>query len=603
MLKQIVNKSNYKEVIELLSQEQFLVADVETTNLTPYRDNGVMFAMVIACEKGCYYFHFDEGEDVPEDVCLDIPEVWEALRKLFSDPTKTIGAHHATFDLGFLHKEKIFVAGKIHDSKTCARLIWNQHFSFSLKDVCKRDIGLDKSSAVEEYIKEHKLYTDVESPHKNTKERKLHFDKVPFDIISQYTLTDGEITYKLMKHQMQMLTQMDTCRRKSTPPIKQVYDLECALVPAVFEMERVGIKVDHKYCLAAIDYEELQASKAVLEFRKLTGRDFIDSNKLFGEVLVGVEVPLTPKGKPSYDKASLAMIKDNPIAECILSYREAKKQVDYFHSFIHYSDKDHVVHPNLTRDGTVTGRFSSSHPNFQNQTRTEKGGDGYEVRGALIPRDGFSFYSLDYSQQELRLMLDLAGAVSLCGKIKAGEDPHQATADLVKISRQEAKTLNFALIYSAGPNRIAEMLKITPAHAKDLRTAYFKNIPEVQKFIAKTTSDAEDYKEVRDWYGRIFRFPDRNDCYRACNHKIQGGSASICKIAIVNCFEFLKNYKSRMVLTIHDSILAEIAFGEEHILPTLKKLMIDAYPYKLLPMDVSVEYAPKNMSLTEKVVI
>jgi DNA polymerase-1 len=250
----------------------------------------------------------------------------------------------------------------------------------------------------------------------------------------------------------------------------------------------------------------------------------------------------------------------------------------------------------------VSGRFSSSNPNFQNITRTGGNGEGgFEIKGALVPRDGFTFYNFDFAAQELRLMLDLAGAAELCEKIKAGQDPHQATADMVGISRQSAKTLNFALIYSAGPARIAEMLGIGVDAAKKLRAEYFHALPEVQKFIRSTIHEAEDYKCVRTWFGRVLRFPSRDECYRAPNHRIQGGSSDIVKLAIVACYAFLVGKKSRMILTVHDSIIFEIAHGEEWILLRLKELMIAAYPHRILPMDVSIERAASNMAETEGV--
>jgi DNA polymerase-1 len=296
-------------------------------------------------------------------------------------------------------------------------------------------------------------------------------------------------------------------------------------------------------------------------------------------------------------------MKGNPVADAVLEYRDAKKQCDYFHGFLYHSDAAGVVHTNLTRDGTVTGRFSSSNPNFQNHSRVDGSGDGFEVRGALVPREGFSFYIMDFVGAEFRLMLDMAGAEGLCRQILDGHDPHQATADMVGITRQQAKTLNFAILFGSGPRRIGEMLKIPEPEAKALRDNYFRALPEVRKFITQTTREAENNKMVRTWLGRALRFPSRDTCYRAVNHKIQGGAADICKWAIVACHGFLAPYKSRMVLTVHDSIVFEIAYGEEHLLPTLKKLMIAAYPYRILPMDVSVEFAPKNMAETTKVEI
>jgi DNA polymerase I-like protein with 3'-5' exonuclease and polymerase domains len=56
-----------------------------------------------------------------------------------------------------------------------------------------------------------------------------------------------------------------------------------------------------------------------------------------------------------------------------------------------------------------------------------------------------------------------------------------------------------------------------------------------------------------------------------------------------------------MILTVHDSIIFEIKDGEEFLVEELAQIMREAYPYRILPMDVSVEVGEKNMAETRKV--
>jgi DNA polymerase-1 len=64
--------------------------------------------------------------------------------------------------------------------------------------------------------------------------------------------------------------------------------------------------------------------------------------------------------------------------------------------------------------------------------------------------------------------------------------------------------------------------------------------------------------------------------------------------AMIGCYELLKNTQSRMVLQVHDELLFEIHKSEMHLVPQLQEIMKNAYPHRLLPMDVDVEYSDKS---------
>lgn len=587
----IVTTENFDQVLEKLKGAKFLSVDVETTGLYPHKDD-VLFSIIIATENGPRYFNFEDYNDGSPFLG---PRHIESLKSLFTDPTKTWFAHNAKFDLAFLRKEGVEVLGTIHDTKTVARLLWNDHMKYSLKDCVKRDIGMEKSDVVEKYIMEHGLYEDQTPVHKNTKERKAYYHKVPFPVISEYGLIDGEITYRLGIFQRSLID--------SDPSLKDVYNLECALIKPMLDMEHFGVKIDPDYCRHAIDHEEELQREAMIEFKRLTDRDFIDSNKLFSEVFDLEHIPKTDKGNPSFDKFSLAKIPDSPIAKMIIKYREAKSQANYFHGFLHHADDSNIIHPNFLADGTATGRFSSQNPNLQNLTKPD--GSLTQVRAAFVPRPGFTFYIFDYKAQEYRLLVDQAGATDLAKKIIGGFDAHADTAEKAGVTRHEAKITLFSTIYGSGLENLSQQLGCSEEKAGKIRTSILRASPEISAYLSSTVNSARISKTARTWLGRQFQFPSHRLCYRAPNYKIQGGSADITKTAILLCDGFLIGaaVESRMVLTVHDSIVLEIAHGEEWILPILKEIMIKAYPYKILPMDVSVERGIRNMAETEKVEI
>lgn len=87
--------------------------------------------------------------------------------------------HNSLFDMRRLKIEGCQLNGPIWDTMLVARMLYNKEFSYSL-DNCLKRMGLAKNDVVAEYVKEHKLYTNVEVVGKKTKEKLLHYDKVPF---------------------------------------------------------------------------------------------------------------------------------------------------------------------------------------------------------------------------------------------------------------------------------------------------------------------------------------------------------------------------------------------------------------------------------------
>ena len=177
---------------------------------------------------------------------------------------------------------------------------------------------------------------------------------------------------------------------------------------------------------------------------------------------------------------------------------------------------------------------------------------------------------------------------------------HQATADLVKIARQHAKTLNFAIIFGAGKARIAEMLNLSTDEADELLNMYFSELPNVKKFIADVKGAAKQRGFLFNLAGRMISYPDRSKAYTGPNHIVQGGTADIFKVALNGIDEYLLNKKSKLSLVVHDEAVLNVHKSELGIVPDIQAIMENAYAYKYLPMKVEVSHSWKNMAEKKK---
>ena len=578
----LVTRSNLLSVVERLEKEPLLSCDTETTGLFPWKGDR-LFSIIFGAPGEQFYFNFQDYEGIDPELVLPRAAIC-SLTNIFSDPTRTLFFHNAKFDLAMLWCDGITdVRCVVHDTEVGARIEYNDHMKYGLAE-CAERIGFKKSDAVEAYIAEHKLWEWEHVPGKKAKRKNKFYTKVPFPIISEYGLKDAEVTFALGLHQLEQLREAE-----------KVLEIERKATPILFRMERVGFRIDREFCRAAVDYEEKRAKEAAARFEDITRQPFKDSPKALAQLftLLGFELPKTEKGNSQVDDVALEAI-NHPAAQAVRDYRTAHKRMNtYFRSFLFWADEEGRIHPNIRQSGTRTGRMSCAEPNLQN---IPKGDDdsAFPVRRAFIPEPGTFLGMIDYNQMEFRLMLDYARQRDLIGKIMAGHDPHQATADLTGLERRYAKNLNFGLLYGMGAEKLSHSLNCSIAQAKRFRSMYFANLEYIEDFLSRASGKARMTGKVRAWSGRTFHFPDINFSYKAANAIIQGGCADVVKEAMRLCDEVLQGTRSVIHLQVHDELLFGIAEDEAHLLPRLKDAMERAYPFKLMPLTCSVSHSFKS---------
>lgn len=372
-------------------------------------------------------------------------------------------------------------------------------------------------------------------------------------------------------------------------------------------MEERGILIDHAYTTEALNYERRELDKAAKDFEADTGRAYKDSSKLFAEIFTqrGEWFPKTDKGNPSFAAEFLDDL-DSPTAGLIKKYRDHEKRMGtYYSSFLYFADHKNRIHPNMRQAGTTTGRFSYSNPNLQNVPRDEQisgGADQPIVRRSFIPSPDHFLVSIDYDQQEYRMLFDYAGETKIISRVLEGEDVHQVTADMLGIKRTPAKTLNFALLYGAGSTKMAKMLGISVEEAIDKRRMYFDRLPAVKRFLKYVPQVGVARGFVTNWLGRRCYLQDSTFAYKLPNHLIQGGCADVIKVAMVQLDYHLNKLKSGMILQVHDELLFEVHKDEVGIIGELKEIMEAVYPsLNGMKLTASIAHSDKSWAKADLV--
>jgi DNA polymerase-1 len=122
------------------------------------------------------------------------------------------------------------------------------------------------------------------------------------------------------------------------------------------------------------------------------------------------------------------------------------------------------------------------------------------------------------------------------------------------------KNINFAAIYGAGPDKVANLCKITTVQAQEFLRSYWQKLPKVRRWIEEVKKKAYEQKGVSTLYGRWIPLPEIRSYIEpirwhweraAVNYIIQGSAAEILKLAMLQC----KKSGYLPLLTVHDELL------------------------------------------------
>lgn len=430
-----------------------------------------------------------------------------------------------------------------------------------------------------------------------TGKKRVTFDMVEMDAACNYAAEDADITLRL--HQVLK-------PRLIGERLISVYEeMERPLVPVIARMEQVGVKVDVNTLRSLSDEFSRDIAALEQDIYRMAGREFtIGSPKQLGEVLFDeMKLGSGKVSKKSGAYATGAQILEE-LAEQghefptkVLEWRQLTKLRSTYTDALmeQINPRTGRVHTNYALAVASTGRLSSSDPNLQNiPIRTKQ---GKRIRDAFVADKGYKLLSADYSQIELRLLAHIADIAPLKDAFLHGRDIHAATAsqmfgvplDQVDSDlRRRAKTINFGIIYGISAHGLAVRLGIPRDEAARYIALYFQQYPGIREYMEKAKAEAREKGYVTTLWGRrchIRGINDRNGSIRqfseraAINAPLQGSAADIIKRAMISIDRLLReeNWKSRMLLQVHDELVFEIAEGEEGTLcPKIKRAMEQA---------------------------
>ena len=379
--------------------------------------------------------------------------------------------------------------------------------------------------------------------------------------------------------------------------------IEIPVAKILAQMELHGIKIDLAELKKLSDHLAAEVKQITAKIYEYAGTEFnIGSPNQLREILFEkMDIPALgiKKGKTGLSTAQAELEKMrglHPIIDEIEKWRELTKlqntYVDVLPKLV--NPKTGRVHTTYNQAITATGRLSSSDPNLQNIPI--RGELGNEIRKCFIAESGHKLISADYSQIELRIVASLAEDKKMIEIFEKGEDIHRATAAVIngvpldkvtKEMRNNAKQVNFGVLYGMGSYGLSSRVDLTQYEAKQFIDKYFSEFSGVKKYLDTTLDFARQSGYVETLFGRRRYIPEINASNfqvksgaerMAINHPVQGTAADLMKMAMIEIDQKLrdKKYKSddiKILLQVHDELIFEV---KENLVDEVSKVIKDA---------------------------
>lgn len=371
----------------------------------------------------------------------------------------------------------------------------------------------------------------------------------------------------------------------------QIAAVECAVIPATLAMEQRGLPFDKtrwQHTLTGVA-EECERLKHKLDELLpndngflLFGQDPVDLNNA-NAVKASLEKLLGTKLKGT-SQSSLKDF-DHEAVKLVLRYREHARMLSTFgETFLAKIDNDRIK-GHFTTISSASGRFACHDVNLL----ALPGDDAFQA--CLAPRAPYVIRHFDYGAFELRILAALCGDETLIRIFNDNLDIHAMVAQEIfgmPVSktenahlRDQAKVLNFGLIYGMGETALAKQLKISKGDANALLKNYFKRFSRVGQYLTSLEQMAKTKGYVETVLGRRAYLADYDDeglvARLARNIPIQGTGADIIKLALCRVWRRLHDEKidAHVVNLVHDEIVLEA--HEDHRARAEEMTMIEMH--------------------------
>lgn len=424
-------------------------------------------------------------------------EIQWLLYRLLTHPNAQIVGQNFSYDAQYISRHWLYLPRLVRDTMLTAHVMFSS---------MQKDLAFLASLWCEHYV----YWKDG-----------LHGDNRQL-----YNCEDCVITYEVDDAQQPAIDAMK---------LREVHDFQQTLFWPVLRTMLRGIKPDvaQKGKFAETLIEEIAAREQWMI--DVLGEPLnIKSPKQMTELFYGTlgqrEVLGRKTGNPTCDDEALRTIAERePILRPLCNKISELRSLGVFLStFINAPlDVDGRIRCSFNIGGTETYRFSSSQNafgsglNLQNIPKGGETGDGLElpnVRSLFVPDAGYTFFDIDLSSADLRIVVWEADEPEFKAMLKEGADPYTEIAKefyrdptITKKDprRQTFKAFAHGTNYLGSAKGLAERLGLLVKDAESTQKWYFGRFPRIKKWQDDIKDQVLKRRMVENIFGYRTQFLGR----------------------------------------------------------------------------------------------
>lgn len=423
-------------------------------------------------------------------------------------------------------------------------------------------------------------------------------DAIPIATAVKYAARDADATIRIYPRLSQQIDAFG---------LRDVYDVDMAIMPMIARMQHVGLKVDVPHfeslsVLFAVEAEVnadailLQCGEAINPNSGDQVAAYLFDHLKIQDRVVNLRLKKTKSGEryTTNDKVLDALKGADPSVELFQEGREIRKlKGTYADAIPRLIGRDGRLHPNYRITRTDTGRLSANKPNMLALPKHSK--RGKLIRMGFVADEGHELGEWDLAQIEMCVFAHDSGDERMIAEILSGIDKHAATAsnmfgrkaELIYAESQSksgagvhqrfaAKAVNFGILMGITEYGLLDqfhkngMLDWTQDRCAELLGEWFRAYPGAAKYIEAKHAEARRHGFVRDMFGRLrwLEGIHSDDEYISAEAErmaqatpVQSGAQGIIKRVMQAVWPVLKALRGSFwiepLLQVHDALVLE----------------------------------------------
>lgn len=456
--------------------------------------------------------------------------------------------------------------------------------------------------------------------HKDILRQQLEGKNVTLEALSDMCMSDCVNTSKLQEIFEKELKDISNSQSKEGKEWNILRYHNEIIIPGIRvlkKMELRGMPVNADYLQTIkreLEFEIESIRSKIFSYPELSGKEDLklsstyDLNKILYDFFKFSPISRKTVAGYAVDKSTLEKLESKYNHPVLADLQNFKLLVKLHSTYVKpymdgYVRSDGRIHGVFNQHIAMTGRLSMEKPNLQNiPVRI-----GPLILSMFEAREGWSILVADYSQIELRVMAAYSGSNRMIRAFKNNEDIHLLTASEVHQlpldsvtpeQRQDAKSINFGIIYGMSDKGLSESLDISLERAHEYRRAYLDTYDGIEEYMEERKREYRIKGFVETLFGRRIYIRGNDEEHnerRAINGPIQGTASDINQKSLIDLDSIIESggYLMGGIDVIHDSQVYEIPdeeleIGKKLIAETMENLDLSFMKEVPLKVDIGV---------------